>query len=201
MLSCRWKQRDIHEKREMRKHKINTIQAQIACNEVLLPCIKQIHRDLTSPSSSTPGPAYFNALVDQLQTNPSPDCPPGNDPTKIEQTYDGMLLSLLKMVGEKSKEKVKESGVMEADKQERLTKELIAEMEVHVKQLGDTIENDKKDLATEEAEQKKHITMDDLHDGFESHVRVAIFPTFTYSHFSTLVRPTYTCTTARTHQE
>ncbi|KAF9485816.1 hsp90-like protein [Pholiota conissans] len=165
----RMRQRQIHEQREMRKYNIKNLTAQIACNEVLLPRIKKIHADLSSPPSSTPAPAYFNALVDQLQTNPSPDCPPGNDATKIEQTYDGMLLSLLKMVGEKSKDKVKEAGVLEADKEERLAKDLVAEMEVHIKQLGETIEKDKKDLASELAEQKKHITMDDLHEGFESH--------------------------------
>jgi cell division cycle protein 37 len=164
------RQRQIHEQREMRKFKIKNLTAQIACNQVLLPRIKKIYADLTNPSSSTPAPAYFNALVDQLQTNPSPDCPPGNDPTKIEQTYDGMLLSLLKMVGEKAKERVKEAGVSESEKEERLAKELAKEMEVHVKQLGETIEKDKKDLEAEEAEQKKHITMDDLHEGFESHV-------------------------------
>ncbi|KAF8967018.1 hsp90-like protein [Flammula alnicola] len=164
----RWKQRDIHEKRELRKHKIQTLTAQISCNEILLPRIKKILNDLTNPSTSTPAPVYFNSLVDQLQTNPSRDCPPGNDPSKLEQTYDGMLLSLLKMVGEKAREKVKEAGLLEADKDERLTKELAAEMAVHVKQLGETIEKDKKELETEEAEQKKHITMDDLHEGFES---------------------------------
>lgn len=166
----RWKQRDIHEKREVRKHKIKTLGAQIACNQVLLPRIEKIHKDLSNPPDATPAPAYFNSLVDRLQINPSRDCPPGNDPKKLEQTYDGMLLSLLKMVGEKSNEKVKESGAIESDRQEKLTKALISEMEFHVKNLAETISKDQTDLVTEEAEQKKHITSDDMHDGFESHV-------------------------------
>ena len=82
-----------------------------------------------------------------------------------------MLLSLPKMVGEKAMERVKDSGTSEADKDAKLTKELATEMEVHVKQLSETIQKDKQDLETEEVEQKKHITMDDLHEGFESHVR------------------------------
>lgn len=170
-MLCRWKQRDIHEKREQRKYKIKSLEAQVACNEVLLPRIKKIRADLQSPSLSTPAPVYFNSLVSRLQTDPSPDCPPENDPTKLEQTYDGMLLSLLKMVGEKAMERVKDSGTSEADKDAKLTKELATEMEVHVKQLSETIQKDKQDLETEEVEQKKHITMDDLHEGFESHVR------------------------------
>ncbi|KDR82905.1 hypothetical protein GALMADRAFT_238552 [Galerina marginata CBS 339.88] len=164
----RWKQRDIHEKREQRKHKMKTLEAQIACNKVLLPRITEIAKKLADPSSPTPSTVYFNSLVEQLRTNPSRDCPPGNDPSKLEHTYDGMLLSLLNMVGEIAKEKVKAAGVLEADKEERLAKELSAEMTVHVKQLGETIEKDEKQLVEEENELKKHITMDDLHDGFES---------------------------------
>jgi len=75
------------------------------------------------------------------------------------------------MVGSKAKEAVKEAGVGEAEKEERLAKELGKEMEFHVNNLAETIEKDTKELEKEEAEQKKHITMDDLHDGFESKVR------------------------------
>ena len=165
------KQHDIHDKRELRKHKINTLKAQIACNKVLLPCIKRFHADVGSSLSSTSAPAYFNALVARLQTNPSPDCPPGNDPTKLEQTYDGILLSLLKMVAETATARVKELGTPEADKDTKLTEELADEMEVHVKRLGEAIQKDETELDTEEAELRKHITMD-LHEGFESHVRL-----------------------------
>ena len=114
---------------------------------------------------------YFNSLVEQLKTNPSKDCPPGNDPSKLEHTYDGMLLSLLQMVGSKAKDAVKDAGVGEAEKEERLAKELGKEMGFHVNNLAETIEKDTKELEKEEAEQKKHITMDDLHDGFSSKVR------------------------------
>lgn len=85
------------------------------------------------------------------------------------------------MVGEKAMERVKDSGTSEADKDAKLTKELVAEMEVHVKHLGETIEKDKEELETEEAEQKKHITMDDLHEGFESHVRFIYICAHAYS--------------------
>ncbi|PPR00196.1 hypothetical protein CVT24_004899 [Panaeolus cyanescens] len=163
----RWKQRDIHEKREARKHKIAHLNAQIACNEVLLPRITEIHEKISNSDAST-ATGYFSSLVDKLQTNPSKDCPPGNDPSKIEQTYDGMLLSLLKMVSEKSRDRVKDAGVLESEKTSRLAKELTTEMAFHVKNLADTIAGHKKEVAAEIQEQKKHITMDDIHEGFES---------------------------------
>jgi cell division cycle protein 37 len=47
-------------------------------------------------------------------------------------------------------------------------------LEVHVKRLGETIEKDEKELEREEKEQKKHITSDDLHEGFENKVRALL---------------------------
>jgi cell division cycle protein 37 len=147
-----------------------SLKAQIACNQVLLPRIKEIADKLASPSDSTPATVYFNGLIDKLQNNPSRDCPSGNDPKKLEQTYDGMLLSLLKMVVEKAKERANEAGVLESEKDDRLEKELKAEMLVHVRQLGGTIEKDQNELDLELAEKNKKITTEDLHEGFESKV-------------------------------
>jgi cell division cycle protein 37 len=169
-------QRNIHQKRDDRNRKIATLEAQIACNQVLLPRITEIADNLSSHKHSEPATIYFNNLVSKLQANPSKDCPPGNDPNKLEQTYDGMLLSLLKMVTEKAKQRVQEAGVVgDAEKKERLEKELQAEMKMHVTQLSETIEKDQKELELEEAEKKKKITMDDMHEGFDSKVRRKIF--------------------------
>lgn len=170
MTICRWKQRDIHEKREKRKIRIATLKAQIACNKVLLPRIIEIANKLASPLDGIPTTVYFNSLIDKLQTNPSPACPPGNDPNKLEHTYDGMLLSLLKMVTEKAKISINNSDVLGSEKETKLARELTTEMQTHVTQLGETIKKDEKELENEEAEQKKKITMDDLHGGFESKV-------------------------------
>lgn len=182
MLSCnlhrvsshqyfpRWKQRDIHEKRELRKQTIAKLRAQIACNNVLLPRITSISATLTDPNPSTPSTVYFNSLAEQLEKNPSRDCPATNDPTKLEQTYDGMLLSLLKQIGEDAKVKVKDASVAEADREAKLAKALADGMAEHVKRLKETIDKDAEKLAQEEKEAGKHITSEDLHDGFESKV-------------------------------
>jgi len=74
------------------------------------------------------------------------------------------------MVAEKSFERVKDE-VAGSEKDEKLAKELAAEMGLHVKQLTETIEKDQKEVEEEEREQKKHITSEDLHEGFESKVQ------------------------------
>ncbi|KAJ3722101.1 Cdc37 N terminal kinase binding-domain-containing protein [Lentinula guzmanii] len=164
----RWKQRDIHEKREQRKQKIAHLQAQIACNKVLYPRIQDIYAHLSSPSDATSPSVYFNSLYERLEKNPSKDCPPGNDPNKLEHTYDGMLLSLLQQVSAQAKDKIKDASVLESEKDEKLGKALEEGIKFHVDQLGETIKKDEGELAAEENEQKKHITSDDLHDGFSS---------------------------------
>lgn len=83
-----------------------------------------------------------------------------------------MLLSLLQGVAESTNKKIKEAGVTAADKEEKLSKALADEMKMHVKQLGETIEKNKNEVANEEAEQKKHITSEDMHDGFDSKVNM-----------------------------
>ena len=84
-----------------------------------------------------------------------------------------MILSLLKQVGEDAKVKVKDAGVIEADKQDKLGKALANDMAEHVKRLKETIDKDVEKLAQEEKEQKKHITSEDLHDGFDSKVSLS----------------------------
>ncbi|KAG6854136.1 hypothetical protein C0991_010300 [Blastosporella zonata] len=164
----RWKQRDIHEKRDMRKNVITQLKSQIACNNVLLPRITDISNNISNPASSVSPTAYFNSYVERLKKEPSRDCPPGNNPDKAEQTYDGMLLALLRRVGEDARVKVKESEALEAERDEKLAKYLASEMAGHVKRLKETIDKDAVKLASEESEQKKHITSEDLHDGFDS---------------------------------
>ena len=94
-----------------------------------------------------------------------------------------MVLSLLKMVSEKAKDKVKQADVVGAEKDARLAKELGVEVLIHVQQLGDTIDKNQKELDEELKEQKKHITSDDLHEGFDSKVS-RFFVCFKESHLN-----------------
>lgn len=173
VLFNRWKQRDIHEKRELRKHTIAQLKAQIDCNSVLLPRITEIASTLANPAPPIPPTAYFNSYVERLEKNPSRECPPGNNPDKPEQTYDGMLLALLRKVGDDARTKVKEANTLGSERDEKVAKYLASAMTEHVTKLGETIDTDKAKLAEEEKEQKKHITSEDLHDGFENKVRLS----------------------------
>ncbi|KIL63272.1 hypothetical protein M378DRAFT_80002 [Amanita muscaria Koide BX008] len=164
----RWKQRDIHEKREVRKQKIMYLQAQISCNHVLLPRIREIADKLADPSADLKPTVYLTGLVERLEKQPSRDCPSGNDPSKLEQTYDGMLLSLLRSVSDEAKEKARQDNVPEAEKDEKIGADLAERMKTHVKQLGEMIDKDKVELESEIAEQKKRITSDDVHEGFQN---------------------------------
>jgi len=154
-----WKQRDIHEKREARKIHIQGLNAEIACNSVLSPRLQDIQAKL----SADPSPlTYISNLVDQLQTNPSPDAPPTNAPG--QPTYDAMVLTLLLQVSEEAKKVAGDKGedAVSAKIKEGLAKHLV--------QLAEHTEKLKKDLVEEENEQKKHITSEDMHDGFDSRV-------------------------------
>ena len=155
----------------MRKQRIAYLRAQIDCHNVLLPRIKEVTQKLSADPKPT---VYFNSLVEQLEKQPSKACPPGNDPNKLEQTYDGMLLSLLRKVSDEANAKIKEDSVPAAEKDEKIAIDLVARMKTHIKQLGEMIEKDKKELETELAEQNKRITSDDLHEGFTSKVNTCI---------------------------
>ena len=141
----------------MRKQRITQLKADIACNEVLQPRLKQIVADVEAK-----GAAEFSALVERFKTNPSKDAPPTNAPD--QKSYDEMLLSLLLSVWEK----VKEDGVEKDDP--KLGEALTDGLKTHVTLMAEHQARLKADLEYEEAEQKKKITSDDIHEGWESHV-------------------------------
>ena len=168
----RWKQRDIHEKREARKHKIEALNAEIACNNVLHPrlvrikqriggapptAVSDLAEDVEAGQSLT-GLPFFQHLVDRLQSNPSPAAPPTN--AKNQPTYDAMILSLLLQIYD----------TVKARPQDEQEKTVLDGMEKHIAQLSEHTTELGADLAAEIKEQKKHITSDDIHEGWESKV-------------------------------
>lgn len=141
----------------MRKLKIQQLKADIACNDVLAPRLAQIVSDVAAQ-----GPPHFSSLVERFRTNPSPDRPPTNAPE--QQTYDGMLLSLLLQVWEETKK----AGVERDDP--KLGQKLQEGLTGHIKRLKEHQVKLKKELEEEEEEQKRRITSDDIHEGWESQV-------------------------------
>ncbi|KAH7337062.1 Cdc37 N terminal kinase binding-domain-containing protein [Rhizoctonia solani] len=151
----RWKQRDIHEKREQRKMRIHELESKLALSKVLNPRIEKIIVDVQEG-----GKERFSAITEQLKVNPSSDKPPGNAPN--QPTYDMMLHELMLQVWNG----VKESGGTPDDP--NLTDKLIAGLKDALdRQHQDDLQNEK-DLEAEIKERNKHITSDDLRDGFDS---------------------------------
>ncbi|KAF8326983.1 uncharacterized protein EI90DRAFT_3127429 [Cantharellus anzutake] len=151
----RWKQRDIHEKREARKKRIAQFEAEIKSNAVLLPRLRQISNDLAEG-----GPAYYSQLVERLKTQPSPD-KPTDAPNQL--TYDAMIESLLLTVHKE----VKEKGISATDT-DKLGPVLVAQLDSHIEKLTKRNKEATEQLEEEKKEQTKKITSDDIHDGFNS---------------------------------
>lgn len=94
-----------------------------------------------------------------------------------------MVLSLLLQVGEAARQNVGEQS-SGSDREERLGSALAAEVKLHLEKLSAAQEQMRKNLEAEEKEQKKHITSDDIHDGFANKVcsyRLIDVTWFTYS--------------------
>jgi len=150
----RWKQRDIHEKREVRNQRIAELEAEVACNDVLLGRLRAFQPELAQS-----GKARFSFEVERLRTDPSPDAPKTNAAKAI--SYDEMILRLLETIANEARE----SAGSDKDKLEKLLEE---RLDFHVKKLGDVTEERRKERDDLLQEKAKHITMDDLHDGFDS---------------------------------
>ncbi|KAI9465565.1 Cdc37 N terminal kinase binding-domain-containing protein [Lactarius psammicola] len=150
----RWKQRDIHEKREARNRRIEQLGAEVACNDVLLTRLHAIQPKLAQSGSS-----YFSSEVDRLRTNPSPEAPPTNAAKPVP--YDEMILTLLQTIAKEAREQAEsDTGKLDKLLEERL--------DFHLNKLSGITEERRKERDTLLKEKSKHITMDDLHEGFES---------------------------------
>lgn len=99
--------------------------------------------------------------MERLRTSPSPDAPKTNAPKQI--SYDEMILRLLETIANEARETA-------GSDQGKLEKVLEERLEFHVNKLSDVTEERRKDKDALLREKSKHITMDDIHEGFESKV-------------------------------
>jgi cell division cycle protein 37 len=152
----RWKQRDIHEKREARNHRIADLEAEVACNEVLLTRLRAFQPQLAQSGSSR-----FSSEVERLSKSPSPEAPPTNAARAVP--YDEMILRLLEAIAKEARETA-------GSDQAKLEKTLEERLDFHVQKLSDVTEERRKEKDELLKERGKHITMDDIHDGFDSKV-------------------------------
>jgi cell division cycle protein 37 len=150
----RWKQRDIHEKREQRKFKITQYEQELKNNDVLYPKIVEVTKIV-----SDGGPPAFSSTVERLKMQPSDEAPgPG------QMRYDEMLHELMVSVWEECKKEGIDS------KDDQLGDVLTKKLEGHQAKLLARQEHLRSELKKEKAEQEKKITSDDIHEGFSSSV-------------------------------
>lgn len=147
----RWKQRDIHEKREARKRRIAELKSIIALNDVLIPRAEAVLKDVQDG-----GPDKYSQIVERLRTQPSDEKPQGG-----QQTYDNMICQMLLKI----RDELKESGVDKPD-----TDQLVKRIQEHIDKMHSIDQESKEALDDEEREQKKKITSDDIHEGFSATV-------------------------------
>ncbi|KAG8823344.1 hsp90 co-chaperone Cdc37 [Serendipita sp. 411] len=148
----RWKQRDIHEKREERKFKIAHYEQELKNNDALYPKLVEITKTVAEG-----GPSAFSSTVERLKTQPSPDAPAPGQKKYDEMIYDAMM---------SVREECKAEGL--DGKDDKLGEALVAKLEGQKKQLLDRQEYLKQEIVKEKAEQDKKITSDDIHEGFSS---------------------------------
>jgi cell division cycle protein 37 len=103
--------------------------------------------------------------VERLRTSPSPEAPQTNAAKAIP--YDEMIVRLLETIANEAREKVgSDQGKLEKTLEERL--------DFHVSKLSDVTEERRKEKDALVDDRARHITMDDLHDGFDSKVPCVI---------------------------
>ena len=148
----RWKQRDIHEKRAQRKQDIQNLTLSNQVNQVLQKQIDGIITKLMMGGTSLDEGNIANAF--KLEDSSLGEAPTGDK----GPTYSQMLQSLFEEIQKRVKD--------ESDKKEAY----IRELGVHRKKIGDEIAKNAAELSKLEKEEKSKITMEGLHEGFDSSV-------------------------------
>lgn len=143
------------------------MQTEIAMNDVLYERLKTIVKDV-----ETGGRTYFSALIERLKTQPSAEAPPTG--AKDQPTYDQMIHSLLLRVWDE----ITSRDIEKDDPQ--LDAALTDGLKRHVRELAERQEKCKVDYEFELNEQRKKITLEDIHDGFDSKVQLQLCFSFPF---------------------
>ncbi|CAI2174958.1 17088_t:CDS:2, partial [Funneliformis geosporum] len=162
----RWKQADIHQKREDRRRKIEALKLETSNNEVLLGRMNDMIKQLQEGGVET----FLQTIENLRETNkkiameaknkePLENVPPQE--SEGEQlaypTFDQMMSVLF----EKIQEEVK------YESPEKVGEGLIDKLTQHREKLSKRQKEAKQELDREERDAKKKITMDDIHTGFD----------------------------------
>lgn len=157
----KWKQRDIHEKREMRKIERSQLEAEERTNTDLTPELARL-----ASSTRSEGASFYQRELARLVAGRAER---GNKDGPDGPTLDDMLLSLLLQINQEDKVKEKANSPELGDV-------LVATLESHMKRLAERQETVHAKLKEMDEEDKRKITSDSLHDGWDSGVRTLTDP-------------------------
>ncbi|CAG8614717.1 5120_t:CDS:2 [Acaulospora morrowiae] len=169
----RWKQADIHAKREERRQKISALKQKISQDDVLLEKIDNMIQRLQNE-----GVKYFFNTIEELREtnkaieskNKTTSTPQGENETAsmpqsehvepAQPSFDQMMGILF----EKIRQEVNDESP------EEVGTRLIEKLKEHREKLSKSQKDAKVELEKEEMEAKKKIIVDDLHTGFDKAV-------------------------------
>ncbi|ORX96848.1 hypothetical protein BCR34DRAFT_497393 [Clohesyomyces aquaticus] len=192
----RAKQAQIHQERERRRHQIVTLKYERIINDGLTSRMDRLLTALKSHKGSEGNPdalvfqSMMEGMQDTVEDRPPPPPPGVHEHIKEKPTYPQMMASLVDQV----KKEVDDS------KAENRLDAFIAGLEEHRARVvglqGELLAK----LAELEKEEKRHITSDDLHTGFDySNVRREDHPTPAAS--SSTIKPSSTSKSPSTSVE
>ncbi|GAA5958756.1 hypothetical protein JCM8115_000343 [Rhodotorula mucilaginosa] len=165
----RWKQRDIHEKREQRKLKLEQFKREVPMNESLLDRIRQLEQGTTEG-----GAAYVQSEVDRLKNSLGYDYAQKQFSQGEQPSEDHMIVSLLSQVISAVQKQEVEQG--KQDDKEGRPQRLLEQLAWHRKRLEDRqveIEKEKEEI---DRESKKYITSEDIRTGWDSKTIISSTP-------------------------
>lgn len=148
----RWKQRDIHEKRDQRKAEKDALRAEIDTNNALTPRLDQLLQNTRKEGSS-----YYSREVAKLSAGRAER---GNKDGPNGPTPDDMILSLLLQIQQQDNVKAKNG--------DELDQVLVSELEAHKQKLAARQTQINFELEQMEKEDSKKITSDGIKEGWSS---------------------------------
>ncbi|KAI3628955.1 hypothetical protein CBS9595_000027 [Malassezia furfur] len=147
----RWKQRDIHEKREMRKIERSRLEAEGRTNTDLMPELDRLVQDTRKE-----GVPFYEREMKRLLAGRAER---GNKDGPDGPTLDDMLLSLLLQINQEDAVKSSAGKADQADT-------LVASLESHKKRLKERQDTIEAELRTMDEEDQRKITSDSLREGW-----------------------------------
>lgn len=148
----RWKQRDIHEKRDQRKSERLALQTEVGINDTLAPMLSGLLTDTRSEGSTA-----YSRTVARLSAGRANR---GNKDGPEGPTTDDMFLSLLLQIQQQDDVKSKQGA--------ELDQALVANLEKHTGLLADRQTKIRFEIEQMDKEDAKKITSDTIRDGFNS---------------------------------